>query len=163
MITKGIETQAEQLTIRDPGITCGQGYHIGRPNANPSLTLAPELTKTLRREKVSPESYKRGAGRRNSTVLTLLRVVPAISPELHNDAAYEIFVNDPELQRIPVVDDGVPVGMINRYSVVERFARFYGRELYGRKSCTFFMDSQPLLTDRHANLQELSHVLVEVE
>lgn len=163
VIAEGIETQAELLTIRDLGIACGQGYHIARPNANPSLTLAPELTKTLRREKVSPDSYKGGAGRRKSTVLKLLRVVPSISPELHNDAVYEMFVNDPELQTIPVVDNGIPVGLINRYSMVERFARLYGRELYGRKSCTFFMDSQPLLTDQHASLQELSHMLVEAE
>ncbi|RXZ32325.1 GGDEF domain-containing protein [Oxalobacteraceae bacterium CAVE-383] len=161
VIAEGIETQAELLTIRDLGISCGQGYHIGRPSANPALALAPELTKTLRREKVTTDAG--AAGRNNATVLKLLRVVAPISPEMHNDEVYDMFVNDPQLQTIPVVNNGMPVGLINRYAMVERFARLYGRELYGRKSCTFFMDPQPLLSDQHASLQELSHMLVEAE
>jgi diguanylate cyclase (GGDEF)-like protein len=163
VIAEGIETPAELLTIRDLGISCGQGYHIARPNANPTLMISPELSKTLRREKVATDAHQGGSGKRSATVLKLLRVVPSISPDMHNDAVYGLFVSNPDLQTIPVVKDGMPVGLINRYSMVERFARLYGRELYGRKSCTFFMDAQPLLTDQHASLQELSHMLVEAE
>ncbi|HEY4072799.1 MAG TPA: GGDEF domain-containing protein [Herbaspirillum sp.] len=163
VIAEGIETQAELLTIRDLGIACGQGYHIARPNANPPLLITSELTKTLRREKVATDPYKGTVGKKNATVLKLLRVVEPIPPEMHNDEVYAMFVNDSALQTIPVVDNGMPVGLINRYAMVERFARLYGRELYGRKSCTFFMDPHPLLTDQHASLQELSHMLVEAE
>jgi diguanylate cyclase (GGDEF)-like protein len=163
VIAEGIETQAELLTIRDLGIACGQGYHIARPNANPPLQITSELAKTLRREKVPTDPYKGSVGKKNATVLKLLRVMEPIPPEMHNDEVYDMFVKDPALQTIPVVDNGVPVGLINRYAMVERFARLYGRELHGRKSCTFFMDPQPLLTDQHASLQELSHMLVEAE
>jgi EAL domain-containing protein (putative c-di-GMP-specific phosphodiesterase class I)/GGDEF domain-containing protein len=163
VIAEGIETQAELLTIRDLGLGCGQGYHIGRPHAEPALAIPPELAKTLRREKVATDPHKGAPGKNQATVLKLLRVAAPISPEMHNDAIYAMFVGDPDLQTIPVVDNGVPVGLINRYSMVERFAQLYGRELYGRKSCTFFMDPQPMLTDQHTTLQELSHMLVEGE
>ncbi|MDB5992261.1 MAG: diguanylate cyclase [Herbaspirillum sp.] len=163
VIAEGIETQAELLTIRDLGISCGQGYHIARPSASPTLVIAPELTKTLRREKVATDACQGSPGKKNATVLKLLRVVAPISPEMHNDEVYDMFMHNPALQTIPVVDQGLPVGLINRYAMVERFAQLYGRELHGRKSCTFFMDPQPLLTDQHASLQELSHILVEAE
>jgi diguanylate cyclase (GGDEF)-like protein len=80
-----------------------------------------------------------------------------------NDEVYHLFVNDPQLQALPVVSNGIPVGLINRYSMVERFARLYGRELYGKKSCTFFMDPNPLLTEQDTSLQDLSHILVQAE
>jgi diguanylate cyclase (GGDEF)-like protein len=163
VIAEGIETQAELLTIRDLRIRCGQGYHIGRPHTEPALVIPPELTRSLRREKIAADPRTGLPGKTSGTVLKLLRTVTPITPDMHNDAVYKMFVENPDLQTIPVVDNGVPVGLINRYSMVERFAQLYGRELHGRKSCVFFMDSQPLLTDQHTSLQELSHMLVEGE
>jgi diguanylate cyclase (GGDEF)-like protein len=57
----------------------------------------------------------------------------------------------------------LPIGLINRYSMVERFARLYGRELYGKKSCAFFMDPSPIITEQDTSLQELSNLLVHAE
>ncbi|MDY7579447.1 GGDEF domain-containing protein [Herbaspirillum sp. RTI4] len=162
VIAEGIETQAELLTVRDMGIACGQGYHIGRPHIAPSTSISDEMVKLLRREK-TPLPANNAHGKNRATVLKLLRVVTPISPDMPNDQVYALFVNNPDLQTLPVVSDSIPVGLINRYSMVERYARLYGRELHGKKSCTFFMDSQPLLTDQHTSLQDLSHILVQAE
>ena len=43
LIAEGVETHAELTTLRDLGVTCGQGFHLGRP-ARPA-TL--DLTKTV--------------------------------------------------------------------------------------------------------------------
>jgi len=163
VIAEGIETQAELLTIRDLGIACGQGYHIARPMAAPKTQVADDISKILRRDKVPLASPKQAPGKKSATVFKLLRETQYVSPTVSNDEVYQLFVNDPLLQALPVVSNGIPVGLINRYSMVERFARLYGRELYGKKSCTFFMDPNPLLTDQHTSLQDLSHILVEAE
>lgn len=163
VIAEGIESQAELLAIRDLGIACGQGYHIARPLAEPPIAISDDITKTLRRDKVPLTSNKYGPGKRSTTVFKLLQETQYVSPEVHNDEVYDMFVNDPSLQALPVVSNGLPIGLINRYSMVERFARLYGRELYGKKSCTFFMDPNPILTEQDTSLQELSNLLVQAE
>ena len=50
------------------------------------------------------------------------------------------FEAEPELDVLPVVQGTQPVGMINRHSMIDRFARPFRRELFGRKSCELFMD-----------------------
>ncbi|ONN65344.1 GGDEF domain-containing protein [Herbaspirillum sp. VT-16-41] len=163
VIAEGIESQAELLTIRDLGIACGQGYHISRPLPEPPVSISEDVSKTLRRDKVPLHANKYGPGKRSATVAKLLRETQYVSPEVTNDAAYDMFVNDPQLQALPVVSNGLPIGLINRYSMVERFARLYGRELYGKKSCAFFMDPNPLLTEQDTSLQDLSNLLVQAE
>lgn len=163
VIAEGIESQAELLTIRDLGIACGQGYHIGRPLADPPTAISDDVTKTLRRDKVPLAAQKYGPGKGRATVFKLLRETRYVSPEVSNDQVYSMFVNDPELQALPVVSNGLPIGLINRYSMVERFARLYGRELYGKKSCAFFMDPSPIITEQDTSLQDLSNLLVHAE
>ncbi|MBB5392802.1 MULTISPECIES: GGDEF domain-containing protein [unclassified Herbaspirillum] len=163
VIAEGIESQAELLTIRDLGIACGQGYHIARPMAEPPVSISEDVTKTLRRDKVPLAANKYGPGKRSATVFKLLRETRYVTPEITNDHAYDMFVNDPQLQALPVVSNGLPIGLINRYSMVERFARLYGRELYGKKSCAFFMDPNPILTEQDTSLQDLSNLLVQAE
>jgi hypothetical protein len=49
--------------------------------------------------------------------------------------------------------------MINRHSMIDRFARPFRKELFGRKSCELFMDHAPLVVDQHATIQELAMML----
>ena len=163
VIAEGIESQAELLAIRDIGIACGQGYHIARPTAEPPTSISEDLAKALRRDKVPLATNKYGPGKRGATVFKLLRETQYVAPEITNDHVYDMFVNDPQLQALPVVSNGLPIGLINRYSMVERFARLYGRELYGKKSCAFFMDPNPILTEQDTSLQDLSNLLVQAE
>lgn len=163
VIAEGIESQAELLTIRDLGIACGQGYHIARPLPEPPVSISEDVTKTLRRDKVPLDAHKYGPGKRTTTAFKLLRETRYVSPEVSNDEVYHLFVNDPQLQALPVVSNGLPIGLINRYSMVERFARLYGRELYGKKSCAFFMDPNPILVEQDTSLQDLSNLLVHAE
>ena len=45
--------------------------------------------------------------------------------------------------------------------LIDRFARPFRRELYGRKPCTMFMNKNPLLVDKEISIQELSHLIAE--
>jgi diguanylate cyclase (GGDEF)-like protein len=82
---------------------------------------------------------------------------------MNNNAVYAIFQADPKLMILPVVDHGQPLGLINRFDMIEHFARPYERELYGKKSCRQFMDARPLIADQATSLQELSFRMAEAD
>ena len=65
-----------------------------------------------------------------------------------------IAMPDAELMSMPVVAKGAPLGLINRHEMVDRMARPYRRELFGRKSCMQFMDPMPLCIDEESSVQE---------
>ncbi len=163
VIAEGIETETELLLIRDLGVGCGQGYHIGRPQAVPAKALPLDLAKTLNFNGVAVYPHKNAFERNIVTALKLLRIVPVVSPDMHNNHVYELFSAASDLQVIPVVADGTPLGLISRPNFIDRFARPYLRELYGKRSCTAFMDGNPLIADKDSSLQELSQKIVAAD
>lgn len=162
VIAEGIETQAELLVLRDVGIAYGQGYHLGRPSAVPATTLPAEVVKALGGQGVVVYPH-RGAEKNNVSIERLLHHVAPISPAMNNNDAYELFVKEPKLLIIPVVDGGTPIGLLSRYEMIEHFARPYQRELYGKKSCKLFMDAAPLIADKETTLQDLSFSMVQAD
>ena len=153
IVAEGIENEADCLAVRDLGIALGQGFLIARPDARPP---------TLPNEKVIGIIKRRGivvfptglAPSGNVTVRSLIRPVEPASPQTPTDEVYQRFDNDPELMSMPVVSNGTPLGLINRHELVDRMARPYRRELFGRKSCMQFMDPMPLCIDEDSTVQE---------
>ena len=163
VIAEGIETPSELLLIRDLGICCGQGYHIGRPAANPDALIPATVASPLTTAGVTVFPQQGPSVQGTATALRLLRIVVPASPAMTNSDIFEIFAADPALEVIPVVDDQRPVGLITRRNLVNRFATQYIRELHGRKSCTMFMDPKPFSVDQNTTLQDLSKSVVEAE
>ncbi|MFZ6846208.1 GGDEF domain-containing protein [Undibacterium sp. RuTC16W] len=163
VIAEGIETQAELLLIRDLGIACGQGYHIGRPLSDPPTFTSPQIAKSLSNRGIAIYPQERTHFQTSTTALRLLRVVQPVSPQISNNEVLDIFVRNPDLEVIPVVDHGVAVGLITRRNLVDRFAVQFIRELHGKKHCDMFMDRAPLIVDKHIKLPELSRLVVEKE
>lgn len=163
VIAEGIETQTELLLIRDLGIACGQGYHIARPQAAPATMLPADIAKSLNRDGVAVYPHKNAFEQTVVTALKLLRIVPVATPDMTNSQACDIFNNDPELQVIPVVENGTPLGLITRRDLTDCFARLYSRDLYGKKPCTTFMDAAPLIADKSTSLQDLSRTIVDAD
>ncbi|MYM83516.1 EAL domain-containing protein [Duganella sp. FT50W] len=162
VIAEGIETQAELLVLRDVGVALGQGYHLGRPHPLPARAAPAEVVKSLARNGVAVYP-QRLSDKHAATIHKLLHPVQAVSSGTSNNDVYEIFQRQPKLQILPVVDDGQPQGLISRFDMIEHFARPYERELYGKKSCTQFMDRNPLIADRNTSLQQLSYRMAEAD
>lgn len=161
VIAEGIETQAEFLVIRDLNIAFGQGYHLARPNAKPATVLPAEVILALK-----PTAPQRPSSKQTHNVpvaINLMRQVPAVRSDTLNEIVYEKFVEAPELQAIPVVENGKPVGMISRFMLIDRFARPYQRELYGKKSCEELMDPAPLVVDGYTSIRELGAIMIGAE
>ncbi|HYD96355.1 MAG TPA: GGDEF domain-containing protein [Noviherbaspirillum sp.] len=161
VIAEGIETQAELLLIRDLGIACGQGYHLGRPHPSPGTELCAETAKSLNRNGVPVYPQKSAFEHTVVTAMKLLRIVPTATPDMTNSEVCDMFNRNPELEVIPVVENGLPIGLIARRDLIDRFSRLYSRDLYGKKPCTTFMDSTPLIADKGTSLQDLSRMIVD--
>jgi diguanylate cyclase (GGDEF)-like protein len=162
VIAEGIETQAELLVLRDVGVACGQGYHLGRPHPVPARAAPAEVVKALARNGVAVYP-QRAAGRGEASIFKLLNHVDAVPPTMNNNDVYDIFVRQPKLLIIPVVDGDQPLGLISRFAMIDHFARPYQRELYGRKSCKQFMDRTALIADKDTSLQDLSFRMVQAD
>jgi diguanylate cyclase (GGDEF)-like protein len=163
VIAEGIETSTELLMIRDLGIAYGQGYHIARPHPAPASQLSAEVAKSLNTNGVAVYPQKSVFENNVVTAMKLLRIVPSVSPDMTNNQVYDVFRADHDLQILPVVDKDIPVGLITRPDLIDRFAQPYLRELYGRKPCTLFMDARPLIADKDTSLQDLSQIIVEAD
>ena len=162
VIAEGIETQAELLVLRDVGVACGQGYHLGRPHPVPARAAPAEVVKALARNGVAVYP-QRGAENHVASIFKLLNEVQAVPSSMSNNEVYEIFLREPKLLIIPVVDDQQPLGLISRFDMIDHFARPYQRELYGKKSCKQFMDRNPLIADKDTSLQDLSFRMVQAD
>lgn len=160
LIAEGVELPEDFRTLRDIGIPFVQGYFIAHPKPEPDLQVAEPVLGALAATRIAVFPGFTAAPSGNVTARALLRNVVAAPPQMPNDTVFARFEADPTLQAIPVVDNaGVPRGIIMRASLIDRFARPYRREIYGRKPCTQLMDASPLVIDESMPIQELSRLV----
>jgi diguanylate cyclase (GGDEF)-like protein len=158
LVAEGIERVEDFVCVRDMGIACGQGYFIERPTAGPGRQLSGTVLAALGQATSALSPLTGGPGKL-PTARTLLRRIEPVAHDATNATVMDRFEADPELDVLPVVHGEQPVGMINRHSLIDRFARPFRRELFGRKRCDLFMDHAPLIVDQHATIQELAMML----
>jgi EAL domain-containing protein (putative c-di-GMP-specific phosphodiesterase class I)/GGDEF domain-containing protein len=163
VVAEGVETEAELRIIRDLGITLVQGFVVARPSAKPSAQLAPGIRQALSSQMISVYPAAASALRRSPSAAKLLRHVTPVADTTSNDAVFQRFEDDPDLESLPVVQAGQPVGLIDRHRFFDKFARPYQRELFGRRPCTMFMDDAPLVVDHAMTIQALSLALARGE
>lgn len=163
VVAEGIETQAELTTLLELGVACGQGYHIAKPHANPAKSISAEVAKAISSKTKNKHATLLAPHKNTVTIKNLIKTPPTINSSTLNNTVENLFLGDPKLKIIPVVDDEIPIGIINRHTMIDRFSRPFQRELYGKKSCKIFMDPYPLLVEHNTNLQQVSHIVVEAD
>ena len=99
----------------------------------------------------------------NNRMRKLLKHVVPVHPDTDHTQILERFSADPKLRSIPLVLHGKPVGLINRYSFMERFVQPYQRELLGNKPCSMSLQGEPLLVDKNMPIDELGHFIADAD
>lgn len=160
VIAEGVETVSELAVLKDLGIRYAQGYLIGRPSPVPVRLPPDEVAQCLESGRVSVFPLSAGRDPIRATAGRLAAVAPQVSPDTPSQVVLDLLIAHPELHAIAVVRDGVPVGIIHRPALLDRFIGLYGRELYGKKPCAVFMDSHPLVVDKATRMVELSELVV---
>ena len=161
VIAEGVETVSELAVLKDLGIRYVQGYLIGRPSPVPVRLSPDEVVRCLESGQVSVFPLSAGREPIHATAGRLALPAPQVSPDTPSQVVLDLLIAQPALHAIAVVKDGVPVGLIHRPALVDRFIGLYGRELYGKKPCEYFMDNNPLIVDKATRMVELSELVVK--
>lgn len=90
----------------------------------------------------------------------LAQTCPVASPGDTNEQVLTLFSENQNMGSLPVVENGLPMGIINRNQFMSQLAKPFHREVYARKSCIAFMDTAPLVVEHDVSLQELSFMAV---
>ena len=159
IIAEGIETAAELEVVRDLGIPFGQGYFIARPCARPPPATPEHVLAVLTRPQ---GEATRPVGLGGNAEMLLIPVAPA-SPHTPCSEVVARFEQDPALQAVPVVEDGKPIGLIERHSFLARCVQPARKQQLMRKPCSQMMDTRPLIVDQDITIQELSERLAQAE
>lgn len=176
VIAEGIETEAELRTICDLGIAFGQGYFIARPNPTPALVAPIEAAAQVSLASQPRHATNQIIASRHVSTEKLLRYVEPAHPGTPHEKIFERFSEDENLSAIPVVKNGLPIGLIDRQKFIVCFAQPFRRELLGKKPCATCMDgshckdvsascinSAALLVEKSTPIHELSEFLTESE
>ncbi|MDP1927536.1 MAG: GGDEF domain-containing protein [Thiobacillus sp.] len=161
VIAEGVESVSELAAIQDIGIRYVQGYLIGRPSPTPVQLPPREVVACLQSNLVSVLPYLRGADGSHASAARLVMSAPFVSPLTTSQEVLDLMLQHPDLHAVAVVDNGIPVGIIHRPAVLNRFIGLFGRELHGKKPCADFMDPDPLIVDKSTQINELSELVVK--
>ena len=163
LVAEGIETGVELQIVRDLGIELGQGYFLGRPEAVPARSVLPCAAKVISSSEIAVLPELTRAANADFTVERLAVAVPAVSPDATIDEVARAFSADTTLRALALVDAGRPVGLLHRQAFVDRYARPYFKELYGRKPCLLFANTTPLTLEKHTGLDAMTAVLMSAD
>jgi diguanylate cyclase (GGDEF)-like protein len=159
VIAEGVETEAELKVVKELGIALGQGYFIARPSPTPCLLASTETTRIINTVEAVTSLKLEAFTLTQKTAQQLITYIQPALPSTENDTIFERFCETPALRVIPIVANGIPVGLINRSTFLDMFSRPFQRELHGRKPCELYMQASPLLVDKAMPIEELSEFL----
>lgn len=159
VIAEGIETEAELMVIRDIGIIYGQGYFIARSAAAPVVVISKEAHRAITNSTIVVYPDNNLLTNRNLTAQKLLVHVEPVPPDTKNKILFKRFTENVALRAIPVVQDGIPVGLINRFKFMDCYGKRFKRLFLSRKPCSELMHEQPLVVESNTPLLEISLAL----
>ena len=163
VIAEGVETEAELKVVKDIGIALGQGYFIARPSPTPTLLASAETSRIINAADSAALFKSEPSSQTKKTALQLITYIEPVQPTAENEVIFKRFCETPSLRILPVVANGIPVGMISRSSFLDLFSRPFQRELLGKKPCEFQMQNSPLLVDKEMPIEELSEFLSQAD
>lgn len=160
LIAEGVESASELAVLKDLGIRYAQGYLIGRPSPIPLRIPPREVSDCLDSGRVSVFPVMPGRDPNRAIAGRLAMSAPPVGPKTPSLDVLELLIAHPELHAIAVVKDDVPIGLIHRPALLDRFIGPYARELFGKKPCSDFMDTDPLIVDKATRMTALSELVV---
>ncbi|MFP3247631.1 MAG: phosphodiesterase [Paraburkholderia sp.] len=163
LVAEGIESEADLIVVRDIGIDCGQGYFFGRPNAQPARMVTDNARQAIRAGHISvfPEATRTLGGSPSGGMASMKMLVhaPALPSDATNNDVFELFNRLPDLHAVAVVEHDEPVALINRRAFMNRYARPFHRELFGKRLCLLFASESPLIIEKSMTVEQMAKLL----
>ena len=160
LVAEGIETAEEMHLVRDLGIACGQGWFIGRPAPEPLRAVPAPVMGVVHSRDVAIIPERRRQTQQRASAWNLLVCAAPATPETTNEQLFDRFAGDEALEAVAVVDEsGCPIAMLGRQRFMDRFAKPFFREIYGRQPCLLFANLAPRLVELRSDIEALTDVL----
>ncbi|MCP5162555.1 MAG: GGDEF domain-containing protein [Hahellaceae bacterium] len=147
VIAEGIETEGELNFLRTVGIDLAQGYLICHPRAHPPTEFAFE-NPVPARARPTP-----------LTALSLVATDVSLASSVSVARVGDILLKNPALGSIAIVDQNIPVGLVQRVNILNELSRPFGRELHGRKPIVHFMERDILCVDSSLRIDQVSRLI----
>lgn len=154
IIAEGVEELSELDWLASFDVPLTQGFLFGVPMAAP-------LRKINLPEYSPSPGLTRSHSHRSLRLEDLIRNCSPLTPETSVDDAGARFIENQGERYIPVVDRGVPVGILWRTSFMTMYARRFAPELHGRKPIALFMDKDVLIGDLRMSLESMSRRITQ--
>jgi diguanylate cyclase (GGDEF)-like protein len=152
IIAEGIETKEEFELLRELGMVYSQGFFLAKPSEEPTRTY-PILDISTHSEKES----------RLGTVATLVKPSVTIKYDQSVNDAYDLFIQNPAIHAIPVLNKTEPLGMIYRNELMESYSDIYGRALFAKRLAMDIMFDKPIIIEQTMPLEQISALLTARE
>jgi diguanylate cyclase (GGDEF)-like protein len=159
VIAEGIEDTSDLRVVRDLGVSFVQGYATGRPHEQPATSIPGAALAVLAARDIAVFPELRRVSQFAPKAGRLLIEAPALTAASSNQKVLELFQAHPQLHAIAVLDQERPIGLVNRRRFTENYMLPYYPEIYGRKSCTTFMDRDPVVIEISQPIEDLVQVL----
>lgn len=159
MVAEGLETADDLKAVRDLGIQLGQGYFLGRPQALPAPQVLAQAGAVFSQGDIAVLPHPARSTRSAFTVERITLLQAGLSVHTTHDEAERCFRADESLHSVALLQDQRPVGLLNRDKFMDRYAKPFFKEVYGRQPCLLFANTTPLMLDKHTGIDELTGVL----
>ncbi len=151
VVAEGIETEQELDVLINLDVDLVQGYLFKKPEEVISEDLLYEW----------PENKPNQKGEKGETVAEIAFNHPSVHPNQLVNSVSELFLEHPNYDYFPVVDEGRVLGMVWRRDLMNLLARKFGHELHAKKSVKSVMDCTPIIIDSQTSLVDLSRLVTE--
>lgn len=151
VVAEGVETEEELEVLMKLDIDLVQGFLFKKPDEKISEDLRYEW----------PEHNSLVKSEKGETVSEIAFKHPFVSPSQLVNTVSEMFLEHPEWDYFPVVDDKSVLGMVWRRDLMDLLARKFGQELHSRKTVKSVMDKTPIIVDAKTSLVDLSRLVTE--
>lgn len=164
LVAEGIENAADLIVVRDMGIALGQGFFIGRPNAQASREFAQGARDALGAGHIAvfPGATRTPVAASPSGGMAAAKMIvaaPAVPQSATNNDVLDLFNRLPALHAVAVVEDERPIALINRRSFMDRYALPYHRELFGKRPCMLFANASPVVIEKSMTVEQMAKLL----
>jgi sigma-B regulation protein RsbU (phosphoserine phosphatase) len=96
-----------------------------------------------------------------NTVRELLISCPHVSSSFFGNDVLSVLSDNSGIISLPVVDDGLPKGLINRSTYMDEISKPFRKELYAKKTCIEFIEPVSLIVSENMSIQDLSFKVAE--
>ncbi|MCV2367215.1 GGDEF domain-containing protein [Roseateles oligotrophus] len=160
LIAEGIESAEELRVLRDLGVTFGQGWLIGRPSSEGAVEALAAARTVLASSDIAVLPELRRASSNGVTAERLMMEAVTVREDASHEQLFRIFNEHEQLHAIAILNaKDEPVALVDRSQFINRWAKPFFNDLYGRHACTLFANQTPLIVDADTGIEALTTVL----